>query len=148
MPNVDIPERVKGPVALHLTCSTRRMGLDGAVTAIARPSAEKVVVPSDVGCCGFAGDKGFTRPEMNAHALRTLAPAIKDCSIGYSTSRLTTHSGVNYRSIACLVDSVSLAKAQRMNKLCRFPALVRISADDAKLQVVLSAKHPTRCACL
>jgi D-lactate dehydrogenase len=38
-----------------------------------------------------------------------LAPAIKDCSVGYSTSQtceivLTVHGGVNYRSIARLVD--------------------------------------------
>jgi D-lactate dehydrogenase len=82
-----------------------------------RACAEKMVVPSEMGCCGFAGDKGFTRPEMNRHALRTLAPAIKDCSTGYSTSQtceigLSTHGGVNYRSIACLVDRVSLAKGQ------------------------------------
>jgi len=118
LPNVDIPERAKGPAALHLTCSTRRMGLDGVLTEIAKACAEEVVVPPDVGCCAFAGDKGFTHPEMNAHALRALAPAIKACSAGYSTSRtceigLTAHGGVNYRSIARLVDSVAQSLPER-----------------------------------
>ena len=33
--------------------------------------AEKVVTP-DVICCGFAGDRGFTVPELNAFGLRRL----------------------------------------------------------------------------
>jgi len=71
-----------------------------------------VVVPADIGCCAFAGDKGFVRPEMNAHALRLLAPAVKDCTAGYSTSRtceigLSVHGGLTYRSVADLVDSVA-----------------------------------------
>ncbi len=93
------------------------MGLDGVLTAIARDCADEVVVPPDVGCCAFAGDKGFTRPEMNAHALRALAPAIEGCSAGYSTSRtceigLTVHGGVNYRSIARLVDGVARSRPE------------------------------------
>jgi D-lactate dehydrogenase len=112
LPNVDIPERLTKPIALHLTCSTRRMGLDAKLTAVADACAEHVVVPADIGCCAFAGDKGFVRPEMNAHALRSLAPAIKNCTAGYSTSRtceigLSVHSGVTYRSVAELVDSVA-----------------------------------------
>jgi D-lactate dehydrogenase len=112
IPNVDIPAKVKTPVALHLTCSTRRMGLDATLLAVAQACAEQVVVPADIGCCAFAGDKGFVRPEMNAHALRSLAPAIKDCAAGYSTSRtceigLSLHGGVTYRSVADLVDRVA-----------------------------------------
>ncbi len=112
LPHVRIVERVREPVALHLTCTTRRMGLDAKLTAIARACAETVVIPPDVGCCGFAGDKGFTQPAINAHALRTLAPAVDGCSAGYSTSRtceigLSVHGGIPYRSIATLVDRVA-----------------------------------------
>jgi D-lactate dehydrogenase len=112
MPNIDIPTRITTPVALHLTCSTRRMGLDAMLTAVAQACAEHVIVPADIGCCAFAGDKGFVRPEMNAHALRSLGPAVKDCSAGYSTSRtceigLSLHGDVTYRSVAELVDSVA-----------------------------------------
>jgi D-lactate dehydrogenase len=94
------------------------MGLDTTLMAIAQACAEHVVVPPDIGCCAFAGDKGFVRPEMNTHALRSLAPAIKNCTAGYSTSRtceigLSVHGGVTYRSIVSLVDSVAQQRRNR-----------------------------------
>ena len=94
------------------------MGLDATLMAVAQACAEHVVVPTDIGCCAFAGDKGFVRPEMNAHALRSLASAIKDCAAGYSTSRtceigLSMHGGATYRSVAVLVDSVA-CRAKRI----------------------------------
>ena len=126
IPNVDIPARIKTPVALHLTCSTRRMGLDATLLAVAQACAEHVIVPADIGCCAFAGDKGFVRPEMNAHALRSLAPAVKDCVAGYSTSRtceigLSLHGGVTYRSVADLVDRVAQRRNAR-SSAARVPA--------------------------
>jgi D-lactate dehydrogenase len=108
--------RTDEPVVLHLTCSTRRMGLDGALTAVARACSSNVVIPEDVGCCGFAGDKGFSTPELNAHALRHLAKDVPaGAKSGYSTSRtceigLSHHAGVPYRSIVYLVDSCTRAK--------------------------------------
>lgn len=59
-------------VAVHITCSTRLMGLGDKLVALARRCASQVIVPDGVGCCGFAGDKGMTRPELNAYALRKL----------------------------------------------------------------------------
>lgn len=39
-------------------------------------------------CCGFAGDRGFVRPEPNEYALRRLKASLPaDCATGYSTSR-------------------------------------------------------------
>ena len=102
----------EGPVALHITCSMRRMGLSDTIVALARLCAREVVIPEEVGCCGFAGDRGFTHPEVNAYALRKLRPAIErsGARIGYSNSRtceigLTTHSGIPYVSIVYLVDA-------------------------------------------
>lgn len=99
------------PVALHITCSMRRMGLADTLIALARLCSTRVIVPEEVGCCGFAGDRGFTHPELNAYALRKLRPQIEAAgvSIGYSNSRtceigLTTNSGIPYVSIAYLVD--------------------------------------------
>ncbi|WP_294618970.1 FAD-binding and (Fe-S)-binding domain-containing protein [uncultured Bacteroides sp.] len=99
------------PVAVHITCSMRKMGLADTITALARLCSTKVIVPEEVGCCGFAGDRGFTYPELNAYALRKLRPQIEAAgvAIGYSNSRtceigLTTHSGIPYVSIAYLVD--------------------------------------------
>jgi len=99
-----------GPVMLHITCSSRRMGLDARLRAVALACAEQVVIPADVGCCGFAGDKGFTLPALNDYALRFLREAVPEgCAEGYSTSRtceigLAGHAGISYRSLAYLVD--------------------------------------------
>lgn len=103
-------------VALHLTCSGRKMGLEGKLKAIGAACAETALLPESVGCCGWAGDKGFTTPELNAHALRTLKESLPEgCSSGYSHSRtceigLSLHAGVPYRSIVYLVDQCTQPK--------------------------------------
>ncbi len=101
-------------IAVHVTCSSRRMGLADKIIRLASMCAAKVVVPAEVGCCGFAGDKGFTHPELNTWGLRKLKPAIEKggATEGYSNSRtceigLTTNSGISYKSIAYLVDEAS-----------------------------------------
>ena len=107
------------PVALHITCSMRKMGLANTLIALARLCSTQVFVPEEVGCCGFAGDRGFTHPELNAYALRKLRPQIEErnIQIGYSNSRtceigLTTNSGIPYVSIAYLVDECTTPKKQ------------------------------------
>jgi len=99
------------PVAVHITCSMRKMGLSGQIISLAKRCSTNVLIPEEVGCCGFAGDKGFTRPEINAYALRKLRPQIEKAGIktGYSNSRtceigLRTNSGIPYQSIVYLVD--------------------------------------------
>ena len=99
------------PITVHITCSMRKMGLADTIIALARLCSTKVFIPEEVGCCGFAGDRGFTYPELNAYALRKLRPQIEAAgiSIGYSNSRtceigLTTNAGIPYVSIAYLVD--------------------------------------------
>ena len=99
------------PVAVHITCSMRRMGLADTIVSLAKLCSTHVFVPEEVGCCGFAGDRGFTYPELNSYALRKLRPQIEasGITIGYSNSRtceigLTTNSGIPYVSIAYLVD--------------------------------------------
>lgn len=107
------------PVAIHITCSMRKMGLANTLISLAKLCSTNVLVPEEVGCCGFAGDRGFTHPELNAYALRKLRPQIKEknIQIGYSNSRtceigLTTNSGIPYVSIAYLVDECTTAKKQ------------------------------------
>ena len=102
--------RQRDAVALHVTCSSHKMGLDKSMLNLAKTCAKQVFVPEERGCCGFAGDKGFTRPELNASALRKLASQIPEgCSFGVSNSRtceigLSQHSGIPYQSIVYLVD--------------------------------------------
>lgn len=105
------------PVALHITCSMRRMGLADTIINLAKLCSKHVFVPEEIGCCGFAGDRGFTHPEVNAYALRKLRPQLEEKGIqrGYSNSRtceigLTTNSGIPYVSIAYLVDRCTRPK--------------------------------------
>ena len=102
-------EKISEPIAIHTVCSAKKMGLEADFRRLAEMCADKVVTP-DVICCGFAGDRGFTVPELNAFGLRRLKKQLPpDVSNGFSTSRtceigLTTHSGIDYRSILYLVD--------------------------------------------
>lgn len=105
------------PVAIHLTCSTKLMKIDHIVHELAKLCSSNVLVPEGVGCCGFAGDKGMTHPELNAYALRKLRRQIqeKGIEVGYSNSRtceigLQTNSGIPYRSIVYLVNSCTAPK--------------------------------------
>jgi D-lactate dehydrogenase len=103
-------------VAYHHTCSSVKMGLEAKALALAKACAGNVVVPDLVGCCGFAGDRGFNYPELNASALQHLRAGVAGrCTAGYSTSRtceigLSAHSGIHYKSILYLVDRCSRSK--------------------------------------
>ena len=104
-------------IALHLTCSTREMGVDKDLIALARLCSNNVYLPEGVGCCGFAGDRGFTFPEMNKYALRKLRPQIEEhhIEVGYSNSRtceigLQSNTGIPYMSIVYLVNECTTRK--------------------------------------
>jgi D-lactate dehydrogenase len=103
-------ERKRGTIAVHVPCSLTRNQRQHELLKLGELCAEDVCVPHTVPCCGFAGDKGFTTPELSASALVTLKPALHpDCRFGYSTSRtceigLSLHSGISYQSVAYLVD--------------------------------------------
>jgi len=105
-------------IALHITCSARKMELDKDFIQLAKNCAKEVIIPEESGCCGFAGDKGFVVPELNHSALSRLKQQIPDdCVEGYSNSRsceigLSKHSGIHYRSIAYLVDQCFEGKAK------------------------------------
>jgi len=100
-------------VAIHTTCSSVKMGLDRQLVKLAGLCAREVVVPDEVGCCGWAGDRGFTVPRLNASALKMLRSQLPaDVTGGYSTSRtceigLSLHGGISYRSIVYLVDKAT-----------------------------------------
>lgn len=111
-----IIEPIDDPVALHITCSTTRMGLAEALKRILSACCNTLVIPEQITCCGFAGDKGFTTPELNASALRTLKDQVANCREGCSTSRtceigLSHHSGLEYRSPVYLLDQCSKPKS-------------------------------------
>jgi D-lactate dehydrogenase len=103
------------PVAVHVTCSTQHLGEAQGLIDIVRRCTSEVVIPEGIHCCGFAGDKGFTTPELNDHALRSLKSAVQYCEEGISTSRtceigLSQHGGIDYHGLVYLLDRVSRAK--------------------------------------
>ncbi len=110
-------EQTDEPITIHSTCSTIKMGLTPSLIKIAKLCSRNVFVPEEVGCCGFAGDKGFFVPELNKYALRKLPTQIKQAGakVGYSNSRtceigLNTNTGIPYVSIVYLVDKCSRGK--------------------------------------
>ncbi len=101
-------EKTDEPLAFHVTCTSTKMGLEEKFMTVARACTENPVFPEEVGCCGFAGDKGFTHPEINTWALRNLKLQVDRLSAGYSNSRtceigLSRNSGIDYRSVIYLV---------------------------------------------
>ena len=102
-------------ITVFPVCSMKKMGLDGKLVELAKICAKKVIV-ADTNCCGFAGDLGFTYPELNEHGLRNLKAQLPESvKHGYSTSRtceigLSLHTGISHKSIVYLVDQVSSPK--------------------------------------
>ena len=101
-------------VALHPVCSAVKMGLTPKLEAIARKCSGEVFVPPSLGCCAFAGDRGFIVPELTASATTGEAAEIKahkhdGC---YSSSRtceigMTRATAEVYRSYLYLLEKVT-----------------------------------------
>jgi D-lactate dehydrogenase len=105
-------KKVRDTVAIHVPCSSKKMGIEDAFMKLAGMCAENVV-PSGVPCCGMAGDRGMRYPELTGAALQHLNT--EGCSDGYSTSRtcemsLSNHSGINFRGLVYLVDEATVPK--------------------------------------
>jgi len=103
-------------ITVFPVCSMKKMGLEGKLTELAQICASKVVIP-ETNCCGFAGDRGFSFPELNKHGLTDLKNQLtsEDIINGYSTSRtceigLSFQTGISHQSIVYLVDKVSTSR--------------------------------------
>jgi len=101
-------EKSEEALAFHVTCTSTKMGLQEKFMAVAGACTKNPVFPEEVGCCGFAGDKGFTQPEINTWALRNLKLQVDRLTAGYSNSRtceigLSRNSGIDYKSVMYLV---------------------------------------------
>eukprot|EP01025_Chloroclados_australasicus_P005936 TRINITY_DN1193_c0_g1_i4.p1 TRINITY_DN1193_c0_g1~~TRINITY_DN1193_c0_g1_i4.p1 ORF type:complete len:1085 (-),score=158.95 TRINITY_DN1193_c0_g1_i4:277-3531(-) len=107
--------KVKDAVAVHVPCSSKKMGIEDSFMKLASKCANEVV-PSGIPCCGMAGDRGMRFPELTASSLQNMNLP-KSCSDGYSTSRtcevsLSNHSGITFRGLVYLVDDATKAKKQ------------------------------------
>lgn len=102
----------KDVVTVFPVCSVKKIGMEQKLVELSKLCAKEVVYVQS-NCCGFAGDRGFTYPELNEHGQRHLKTQIPvACKEGYSTSRtceigMTEYSNINFKSIFYLIDEVT-----------------------------------------
>jgi len=106
--------RKVGCAALHLSCATRRMGLAARLEAVVDALATEVYVPPSATCCGFAGDRGISHPELAEAATREQAGELsarhfdaylssnRTCEIG-----LSRVAGGEYESFLFLLEELT-----------------------------------------
>ncbi len=103
-------QQMDEPIIIHHTCSSQKQNWAEDFEKIANICSTQVTIPNNVTCCGFAGDKGFTHPELNQSALRSLNSEIPTgTKLAFSTSKtceigLSEESGLAYRSVWYLLD--------------------------------------------
>ena len=101
-------------VSLHPNCSARKLELDAKMLAIGKQCAKTAVVPLNLGCCGFAGDRGLLFPELTASATQKESAEVNQQEYGgyYSSNipceiGMSEATGKDYTSIAYLVERAS-----------------------------------------
>jgi D-lactate dehydrogenase len=103
------PKKKHSKIALHIPCSLIKSSHSETMLNIAKEYADEVVIPEFSGCCGFAGDKGFSVPELNKSATkRSKSELISMEFDGYYSSNTTCEIGMSddsmtFRSLAYLL---------------------------------------------
>jgi D-lactate dehydrogenase len=110
LPRLDVRRR-RSSVVLHPVCSVVKMNLVPRLERVATACAERVVLPVDAGCCGFAGDRGWLVPELTASATaREAREAVGAQADGWFSSSRTCEIGMTratgrvYRSYLYLLE--------------------------------------------
>jgi D-lactate dehydrogenase len=113
LPRLNI-KPVDEEVMLHPNCSARKLGLDGQMLSIAKQCARSAIVPLNLGCCGFAGDRGLLFPELTASATQKESAEIREREYGgyYSSNipceiGMSEATGKDYTSIVYLIERAS-----------------------------------------
>jgi D-lactate dehydrogenase len=113
LPWLEIPERV-GSATVHPPCATRQMGLAGRLRSLVDALADDVYVAPSATCCGFAGDRGISHPELTAAATADQAAELagrsfdahlssnRTCEIG-----LERATGESYESFVFLLEQLT-----------------------------------------
>jgi len=113
LPRLTIHRRVPDAV-VHVTCGAHHLETQDDLLVIAEAAAERVTFLQSNGCCGFAGDRGFSHPELTASATIPMAEEIK---AGHHTLGLTSNlpcgvgmaraTGIPFRHILSLLDDAT-----------------------------------------
>jgi D-lactate dehydrogenase len=115
LPRLEVGRKV-GAATVHPTCATRQLGLAGRLRSLAGALAEEVYVAPSATCCGFAGDRGISHPELTAAATRDQSAELagrcfdahissnRTCEIGLSRA-----TGAPYESFVFLLEQLTRA---------------------------------------
>jgi D-lactate dehydrogenase len=113
LPRLQVGRKVAA-ATVHPTCATRHMGLAPRLRSLAAALAEEVFVAPSATCCGFAGDRGITHPELTASATRPQAEELagRDFDAYLSSNRtceigLSRATGAPYESVVCLLERLT-----------------------------------------
>jgi D-lactate dehydrogenase len=113
LPWLEVTERIAS-ATVHPTCATRRMGLAAPLRDLASALAEDVFVPPSATCCGFAGDRGISHPELTASATHQEAAELANRTFDahLSSNRtceiaLERATGAPYESVICLLERLT-----------------------------------------
>jgi D-lactate dehydrogenase len=113
MPWLEVSERV-GSATVHPTCATRHMGLAPRLRSLAGTLADDVYVAPSATCCGFAGDRGISHPELTAAATAPQAAELagRDFDAHLSSNRtceigLSRATGAPYESFVLLLERLT-----------------------------------------
>ncbi len=113
LPWLEVGEKV-GAATVHPTCATRHMGLAHRLEELAGALADDVYVAPSANCCGFAGDRGISHPELTEAATAPQAAELsgrpfdarlsnnRTCEIG-----LERATGEPYESVICLLERLT-----------------------------------------
>ncbi len=113
LPRLEVGRKVAAATA-HPTCATRHMGLAPRLRSLTAALAEEVYIAPSATCCGFAGDRGISHPELTAAATRPQAEELagrsfdarlssnRTCEIGLSRA-----TGEPYESVVCLLERLT-----------------------------------------
>jgi D-lactate dehydrogenase len=113
LPKLEIGSKV-GSTTVHPTCASRHMGLAPRLRKLAGALADEVYIAPSATCCGFAGDRGISHPELTASATRPQAAELsgrhfdahlsnnRTCEIGLSRA-----TGETYESVLILLEQLT-----------------------------------------
>jgi D-lactate dehydrogenase len=115
LPWLEVSEKV-GSATVHPTCATRHLGLTHRLDSLAGALATDVYVAPSATCCGFAGDRGISHPELTESATAPQAAELsgrrfdahlssnRTCEIGMERA-----TGEPYESVLILLERLTRA---------------------------------------
>jgi D-lactate dehydrogenase len=94
LPGLEIVRKVDA-AAIHPTCTTHRQGHAGRLGALTAVLADDVYLPPTGTCCGFAGDRGVSHPELTAAATAAEASEVAGRSAALPNRRFDLYLSSN-----------------------------------------------------